>query len=154
NAQWTGDELTTFIGQYLGPTLAQEHPSVKLVAPKTTNCPNCDKYVAPLLADPTASSYVPVIAAHGYGQPNGNYDKPRKAGKSFWETEWSQENKNGDTPDPTMKSAIDMAKHIHGDMVTTQVNAWNWWAIYITADGLNDNLRQNPAFIQPDSNYL
>jgi len=36
--------------------------------------------------------------------------------------------------------------------VITEMNAWNWWAIYITADGYKDNpTRQNPAFIQPDA---
>jgi hypothetical protein len=52
-----------------------------------------------------------------------------------------------------MVSAMDMMKHMHGDLVTSQMNAWNWWAIYITADGLNDDKRLNPAFIQPDVNF-
>jgi hypothetical protein len=40
---------------------------------------------------------------------------------------------------------------MHGDLVTTGMTAWNWWAIYITEDGLNDNTRLNPAFMQPDA---
>jgi glucuronoarabinoxylan endo-1,4-beta-xylanase len=151
NAQWAPDELTKFIVQNLGPTFAQSWPTVKIIAPETANCPKCDPYVTSLVADPMASSYVPVLATHGY---TGNgalvYDKPQKAGKAFWETEWSQENRNGDTPDPTMTSAIDMAQHIHNFMVITGVNSWNWWAIYHTADGLNDPQRMNPALIQPD----
>jgi glucuronoarabinoxylan endo-1,4-beta-xylanase len=151
NAQWTPAELTTFIGQNLGPTFAQSAPAVKLISPETANCPGCDPYVTAILADPMAASYVPVIAVHGYtGNGALAYDKPQKAGKAFWQTEWSQENKNGDTPDPTMKSAIDMANHIHDYMVTTGVNAWNWWAIYHSADSLNDPQRMNPALIQPD----
>ena len=110
NAQWTGDELTTFIGQYMAPTFAQKYPSVKIIAPETASCPGCDKYITPLLADPAAASAVSIMAAHGYGAPIGNYDKPQKAGKSFWETEWSQENAKGDTPDPSMTSALVMAQ--------------------------------------------
>ncbi|MBV9948058.1 MAG: hypothetical protein JOZ69_14480 [Myxococcales bacterium] len=152
NAQWDQDELTKFIDENLGPTLAQAWPGVKIVAPETANCPKCDPYVTSILGDPRASSYVPVLATHGY---TGNgalvYDKPQKAGKAFWQTEWSQENINKmDVPDPTMTSAIDMAQHIHDFMVTTGVNAWNWWAIYHTADSLNDPQRMNPALIQPD----
>ena len=151
NAQWTGDEMTTFIGQYMGPTFSQHYPSVKIIAPETANCPDCDTYITPLLADPAAAAAVSIIATHDYGQDIGNYTKPQKAGKSFWETEWSQENSKGDTPDPSMTSALVMAKQMHTDLVTSNLNAWSWWAIYITEDGLNDNTRLNPAFIQPDA---
>jgi glucuronoarabinoxylan endo-1,4-beta-xylanase len=151
NAQWTGDTMTTFIGQYMGPLFAQKYPTVKIIAPETANCPNCDKYITPLLADPAASAAVSIMATHDYGSSIGNYDKPRKAGKPFWETEWSQENAMGDTPDPSMTSALAMAKQMHADIVTSGLSAWNWWAIYITEDGLNDNTRLNPAFIQPDA---
>ena len=77
-----GDELTTFIGQYMGPTFAQNHPSVKIIAPETANCPDCDKYITPLLANTTAAGYVEIMATHDYGQDIGGYDKPQKAGKS------------------------------------------------------------------------
>ena len=154
NAQWSPDELTTFISKNLGPTFAQHCPSVKIITPDTASWPTCDTYVTPLLTDSAAKGYVSVIATHPY--KNGNdpiildYKKPKENGKSFWQTEWSQENMSGDTPDPTMVSAIDMAKHMHDHLVTSNVNSWNWWAIYITKDGFNDNFRRNPAFIQPD----
>ncbi len=149
-AQWTPDELTTFIGQNMGPWFAEHCPSVKIITPDTASWPACDQYVTPLLADSTASGYVPVIATHPYSAGNWAYDKPKQNGKSFWETEWSQENMKGDTPDPSMTSAIGMAKQIHDNMVTTGMNAWSWWAIYITKDGFDDNVRLNPALIQPD----
>ena len=134
-----------------GPAFAQKYPNVKIIAPETAGCPGCDPYITSLLANPAAASAVPIMAAHGYQGPMGNYTKPQKAGKSFWETEWSQENSKGDTPDPSMTSALVMAQRMHSDLVTTGMNAWNWWAIYITEDGLNDNTRLNPAFIQPDA---
>ena len=153
NAQWAPDDITTFVGQYMGPTFATREPSVKIITPETANWPDLDGYVTSLLADTTTAGYVPVIATHPYGMSTSggdlNYDKPQMAGKQFWETEYSQENPNGDTPDPTMTSAMGMAQLIHGAMVTTGMNAWNWWAVYITKDGLNDPLRMNPAFIQP-----
>jgi glucuronoarabinoxylan endo-1,4-beta-xylanase len=151
NAQWTPDALTTFISQYMAPAFAQKYPNVKLIAPETSGCPGCDSYITSLLANSAAASAVPIMAAHGYQGAMGNYTKPQKAGKEFWETEWSQENSKGDTPDPTMASALVMAQRMHGDLVTTGMNAWSWWAIYITEDGLNDPTRLNPAFIQPDA---
>ena len=152
NAQWTGDELTNFIGQFMGPTFMSKYGSaVTIIAPETAGCPNCDKYIPNILADTAASAAVSIMATHDYGSNIGGYDKPQKAGKSFWETEWSQENAQGDTPDPSMASALVMAQRMHGDLVTSGLNAWNWWAIYITEDGLNDNTRLNPAFMQPDA---
>jgi glucuronoarabinoxylan endo-1,4-beta-xylanase len=155
-AQWTPDELTTFIGKNLGPKFDQCCSSVKIITPDTGSWPNCDNYLTALLADSTAKSYVPIVATHPYSAGNWTYNKPQQNGKEFWETEWSQENMKGDTPDPSMTSAIDMAKQIHDNMVTTGMNAWNWWAIYITADALKSGdtskVRENPALIQPDQN--
>ena len=126
---------------------------MKIIAPETANLPSCQTYVDTLLADSTAASYVSLIATHPYSSgksANLGYHAPQDHGKSFWETEWSQENSKGDTPDPGMTSAIDMAKHIHDHMVTTGMNAWSWWAIYIAADALRQH-PVNPALIQPDA---
>jgi len=153
-AQWTPDELTTFIGKNLGPKFDQCCSSVKIIAPDTAGWPNCDKYLTPLLADSTAKSYVPIVATHPYSAGNWTYNKPQQNGKEFWETEWSQENMKGDTPDPSMTSALDMARHIHDHLATANMNAWNWWALYISADALKSGdtakVRENPALIQPD----
>ena len=154
NAQMSPDELTKFMRDNMGPTFASRFPNdnIKLIAPETANFVDCQKYIDPLLADSTAAGYVSIMATHPYsGNTNDNYRAPKDHGKSFWETEWSQENQNGDTPDPTMVSAIDMAEHMHEHLTVTEMNAWNWWAIYITEDGLNDDKRLNPAFIQPDA---
>lgn len=161
NAQWSGSELTTFVADYMGPTFAARCPWVKIIVPDTATWSACDSYVTPISQNPKALGYAGVFATHPY--PNGSvppdwaYNKPQQLGKPFWETEWSQENANGDTPDPTMTSAIDMAQHIHTNMVTTQMNAWNWWAIYISADALingdKSGTRENPALIQPDASY-
>jgi glucuronoarabinoxylan endo-1,4-beta-xylanase len=158
NAQWSGDEMAKFIADYLGPTFAARCPSVQLVVPDTATWTNLDSYLTPIAQNPKALAYTGVVATHPY--PNGNeapdwaYNKPQQLGKHFWQTEWSQENWSGDTPDPTMTSAIDMATHIHTNMVISQMNAWNWWAIYISADSLisqdKTGTRENPALIQAD----
>ena len=55
-----------------------------------------------------------------------------------------------------MTSAIDMMKRLHDHMVVSNLNAWNWWGIYI-ADALasadTQKIRQNPALIQPDESF-
>jgi glucuronoarabinoxylan endo-1,4-beta-xylanase len=158
NAQFTPDELAKFIGENLGPTFKDRCPSVKIIAPDTASWPNVDSYLTRLLE--SANEYVPIIATHPYQNGNApvvlDYKKPAENGKQFWETEWSQENMNGDTPDPTMTSAIDMMKKLHDHMVISNMSAWNWWAIYISPDDLRGadekKVRQNPALIQPDKN--
>jgi len=154
NSQMDPDQLTKFIRENMGPTFHSRFPDVKIIGPETASFVHCQDYVSKLLNDSTAAGFMPVMATHPYsegGSGSLSYHVPQDHGKSFWQTEWSQENPSGDTPDPSMNSAIDMAKHIHDHMVTTEMNAWNWWAIYITADGYKDNpTRQNPAFIQPD----
>ena len=81
---------------------------MKIIAPDTASCPGGDKYITPMLADPAA----PAPLRHGRPPvPDGSaavqldYKKPAENGKQFWETEWSQENPKGDTPNPTMTSA-------------------------------------------------
>ncbi len=148
---WSPQQLTTFISQNMAPTFAKSWPSVKIMAPETVNCLNCDTYVAPLLADPTAASALGIIATHQYGATNPlTYTVPAEAGKPFWQTEWSTENRDGgDVPDPSMTNAITVATQIHNYMTTTQVNAWSFWAIYANwSDFDTDSLRQNPALIQ------
>jgi glucuronoarabinoxylan endo-1,4-beta-xylanase len=151
---WSPQELTTFISGYMAPTFALRWPSVKIIAPETVNCLDCNTYVAPLLADPTASGALSIIATHQYGATNPlTYTEPAVVGKPFWQTEWSTENRDGgDTPDPTMTSAITVATQIHNYITTTQVNSWSYWAIYATSDDFNTNTaRENPALIQSDS---
>lgn len=154
NAQWSGSELKTFVAQNLGPTFASRCPTVEIVVPDTANWSNLDSYVTPLMTDDTAKGYVSIIATHPYGISASDltYNKPQQNEKEFWQTEWSQENMSGDTPDPSMKSAIDMVQNMHKHLTVTQMNAWSWWAIYISYDALAsadpDRVRQNPALIQ------
>jgi glucuronoarabinoxylan endo-1,4-beta-xylanase len=157
-AQWSAEDLTTFVGQYLGPTFERRCSSVKIVTPDTASWPNVDSYLSKLLADGNAKKYLSVVATHPYQNGDApivlDYRKPADNQKAFWETEWSQENKDGDTPDPSMVSAIDMVKRMHDHLTVSNMSAWNWWAIYISPDALKNadekKIRQNPALIQPD----
>jgi glucuronoarabinoxylan endo-1,4-beta-xylanase len=160
NAQWSPDELASFIINNLGPTFEKRCRSVKIVAPDTADWPSVDKYITPLLNDPNGKNYLGIVATHPYQNSSAKidlgYSKPAQNGKPFWQAEWSQENMKGDTPDPTMTSAINMMQKMHDHMVISNMNAWNWWAIYISADSIqkySTNTRQNPAFIQPDATY-
>ena len=156
-AQWTPAELTTFISENLGPTFAARFPSVKIVAP--------DRQLAERRQVPDAAvgrpgrqDYLSVVATHPYQNGNApiklDYDKPAQNGKRFWQSEWSQENPKGDTPNPTMTSAIDMMKRLHDHMVVSNLNAWNWWGIYIAdASPAPTPSPAEPRPHQPDASF-
>jgi len=158
-AQWSPAELSTFISQYMGPTFAQRASAVQIISPDTASWPNLDKYLTPILADPAGKNYLSVVATHPYQNGSDpialNYKKPAQNGKRFWQSEWSQENGKGDTPNPTMTSAIDMMKRLHDHMVVSNLNAWSWWAIYVSADALasadTTKTRENPGLFQADA---
>lgn len=160
NAQLTPDQLAKFIGEYMGPMFKDRWPDVQIISPDTADWPSVDRYLNAMFAGP-AKDYLSVVATHPYQNSNDkivlDYRRPADNGKRFWETEWSQENMHGDTPDPTMVSAIDMMRKLHDHMTISNLNAWNWWAIYISPDALQsadeDKVRQNPALIQPDEKF-
>ncbi len=95
NAQWSGNELVTFIRDNLGPTFAQRGIAASIVAPDCANWARLPDYVDPLLADPTAKGYTGIIATHPYGDGDLFYSAARDNGKEFWQTEVSQENQAG-----------------------------------------------------------
>jgi glucuronoarabinoxylan endo-1,4-beta-xylanase len=149
---WTAAELTTFIRDNLGPTLAMRNLKTLIMAPDTASWNNMDGFVTALMNDASAKPYVSIIATHPYGVGSLTYTKPADNGKEFWETEVSQEKMPLDTPDPTMTSALTMVAMIHDHLLTTQMNAWNWWAS-IGPEVLDDPVRQNPALIQNGTKY-
>ena len=158
-AQWTPDELTTFIGQNMGPDLRpalsvrEDHRARYGRLAERRPLPEADVGGPGRQGLPLRRGDPPVLGRHRGGPLD--YRKPADNGKQFWQTEWSQENPKGDTPNPTMTSAIDMMKRLHDHMVISNMNAWNWWAIYISADALESadtpKIRENPALIQPDA---
>ena len=148
NAQWSGSQMVTFIRDNLGPTFARRGLTTAIVAPDSASWANLPSYADPLLADPTAKGYTSVIATHPYGNGNLNYSAPRDNGKEFWETEVSQENASGDTPDPSMTSALTMALMVQDHLAIANMNAWHWWALTIGQSSLTDSQRMNPALMQ------
>ena len=148
NAQWSGSEMLTFIRDNLGPTFARRGLTTAIVAPDSSGWGPLPGYVDLLLADPIAKGYTGVIATHPYGSGDLSYSAPGDNGKEFWQTETSQENLSGDTPDPGMNSALAMLLMLQDHLTIANMNAWHWWALTIDKNSLTDNLRMNPALMQ------
>jgi len=149
---WTDTELMTFVRDNLGPTLAARNQKTKIMIPETASWNNMDKYVTTMFNNATAKGYTSIVATHPYSVGSLTYTKPKDNGKEFWETEVSQEKSPQDTPDPTITSALTMVSMIHDHIITSQMNAWNWWAT-IGPETLDDPVRQNPALIQNGVKY-
>jgi len=146
---WTPDELATFIGKHLGPALEQRAPEVKIVAPDTANLRKARVFSEALLADADAKQYVHVLSTHPYGRIQlGKWFARSTQGLPVWQTEYSQEQR-GTPPDPTMTSALAMARMLHQHLTELSVTAWNYYNLTATLpDYRDDDKRQNPALIQ------
>jgi glucuronoarabinoxylan endo-1,4-beta-xylanase len=121
--EWTPEELATFIGDYLGPTLAERDLPTKLLGPESANWDSFPSYADAILEHEAARSHVDVIAVHSYGGTAFDYGKHVEAGKELWETEVSESG----AFDDGMGSAMRMAQMIHQHLTVAKVNAWHFW---------------------------
>jgi glucuronoarabinoxylan endo-1,4-beta-xylanase len=121
--EWTPEELATFIGDYLGPTLAERGLSTKLVSPESANWDSFPNYADAILGHEAARSHVDVIGVHSYGGTAFDYGKHAENGKELWETEVSESG----AFDDGMGSAMRMSQMIHTHLTVAKVNAWHFW---------------------------
>ena len=107
-------------------------------------------YLSAFCADPEINRYLGnVIGWHSYlcdRVPTlflSQRQKLRKAlqdypGWRFWQTEYcvmqGPEGAGGGGRDLGMKTALDVARVMHGDLTITNVSAWQWWTALSTAD--------------------
>jgi glucuronoarabinoxylan endo-1,4-beta-xylanase len=138
--EWTPEDLATFIGDYLGPTLDERGLSttVKVVGPESANWDSFPSYADAILEHEAARAVVDVIATHSYGGSAFAYTKPAENDKEFWETEVSG---SGDV-DHGINSGLFLASMIHTHLTLAEVNAWHFW--WMQPDGIaataNDSL--------------
>jgi len=146
---WTVEELVTFIGQHLGPELARRKLDVGILAPDTASFWAARQFFAALLSDPNAKKYLAGLSTHPYGRLQfGTWLTHERQGLPLWQTEFSQEGV-GAPADPTMTSALAMARVLHEHLTELSVSAWNYFNLTaVSAHYQNDDKRQNPALIQ------
>lgn len=146
---WTPNELVTFIGKHLGPELERRGLDVGIIAPDTANFRKAREFADALLADADAKRYVDYVSSHPYGQIQfARWFMQRSYGLPVWQTEFAQE-RPGAPPDPTMTSALAMARMLHGHLTELSVTAWNYYNLTaVDANYHDDDKRKNPALIQ------
>lgn len=119
--EWTPEELTTFIRDYLGPTLRAEAPGTQLIAPEVANWDSLAAYADALLEDEAAASEVDIVAVHSYGGKPYDYEPAAAAGKPLWETEVSYHEGTG------LEAALYTALAIHDHFTVASVSAFHYW---------------------------
>ncbi|MEW4372315.1 glycoside hydrolase [Paenibacillus kandeliae] len=113
------------------------------------------EYIKELLGDPTTAQIIGnKMSAHAYWSDQSNpgddrlvrlrelvRDNLNRYGKNmtFWMSEYCILGDRGPGRDLTMTTALDVAKVIHYDMVTTQASAWQWW-LAVSKEDYKDGL--------------
>lgn len=138
SCRYTPEQLATFVGDYLGPSLERAGLKTRIIAPEVINWGSLKPYGDALLNSPNAMKYCDVIATHSYGdEPTASrgfpYNLVREKGKELWQTEYGFDQFAGDE---SMTPGIAIAKQMHGQIVNGPVSAYHTWWI-IPADGVN-----------------
>lgn len=120
-------QLTTWI-TYLGPAMASL--GVKLMAPETENGYGFPSYFTSIQNNTTAWNAVDIFASHEYGLAPPVQPAIAAAGKEYWETEVDTGTASGDSSGDGIASALLMAKAMHSDLTTRNLNAWHLWWLY------------------------
>lgn len=145
---WSPTTFTTFVGQYLGPALANANPTAKIMlGTMSNNGGNADVAVAnAALADATAKSYFKAIGVQ-WGMSDTNQVNNLKS-KAADIPIWLSEHKCGGQPGANVANApndMNYAKESWGyirDAIKNGLTAYNTWNMVLDKGGKGiDNTR-------------
>ena len=124
---YSASALATWVGQYLGPTIANKAPGVKVIGTETCNWYGFSNYESTFQGNTAAWSNSSILATHEYGGNASAYPAIQAAGKEFWETEVYDPNTS--VEDTGMGSALRVVALIHTALTVANMNAWHYWWI-------------------------
>lgn len=116
---------------YLGPAMTAL--GVKNMAPETMNgwgWGGVGGYFTAIQNNTAAWNAVDIFASHEYGLGPPVQPEIAAAGKEYWETEVDVGTADGDPTGDGIASALLMAKAMHDDLTTRNLNAWHLWWLY------------------------
>lgn len=121
---WTPQEMLRFMKENAGSINA------RIIAPESFSY--LKNMSDPILNDPQALANMDILGAHTYGTPFNNFTYPlfkqKGAGKELWMTEVYYPNSDNNSAD-RWPEALDVAHHIHHNMVDAEFQAYIWWYI-------------------------
>lgn len=124
---YSAAQLATWI-TVLGPAMSAL--GVKVMAPETMNGYGFPSYFTAIQNNAAAWSAVDIFASHEYGLAPPVQPAIAAAGKEYWETEVDTGTASGDSSGDGIASALLMAKAMHSDLTTRNLNAWHLWWLY------------------------
>jgi glucuronoarabinoxylan endo-1,4-beta-xylanase len=129
--EWSGVQYATFLRDYLGPTLARNHISTKVIAPEMAHWDLVEPFMAAIYADPIAFARVDIVAGHLYmdankvdSTPSLPFQTALNAQRKLWQSEFV----TGDTW--TIDQPLEQAKRIHDGLTGAQISAWVWYVMF------------------------
>ena len=130
SADWSGQTFHDYILNNLGPTIAANGITTKIMVPENSRWGFSLADIT--LNDPNAAKYVGVLATHNYCGMPAPYPLGQNQGKHLCQTEVS----DFSASDTSIGNALGYATKIHNTMVNANANAWHYgWAV----SGNNDN---------------
>jgi glucuronoarabinoxylan endo-1,4-beta-xylanase len=150
---WDAADLRDFIRDFLKPALAQQHVSIRLIAPETLAWSE-KEYAVPIENDPEANAMIQIIGMHNYNLDPATNEPAVTAGataqtKALNKRLWLTEISTIEDDDPSMQNALIWAKTIHKHMVLAETNAWLWWwGVIAEASGASFNTGQGLIYFR------
>ena len=124
--QWNSAQIADFLGNYLGPTFANDHLDTKIIAPESASWDPAEPLTSTTYATPSALDRVDIVAGHLYGgDPAKPFQTALNRGKRVWQTETSKRNSLWN-----IDGALGWAKDIHDGLTGAQLNAWLWFILF------------------------
>jgi glucuronoarabinoxylan endo-1,4-beta-xylanase len=127
---WTGEELATFVGEHLGPTLQRRGLDTRILVGEHTRWD--DSMIDVILADEQAAPFVDLVGGHLY---HDTHDQPRifetavKLNRPVWQTEFYLGDYRfpKDQPIDEHVRTLRLAEIMHDALVHSEVNAYLFW---------------------------
>ncbi len=134
SCRWTGAQLRDFIKQHLGPTLARDGVSVKVIMPESMHLN--EDYALDSLADAAARQAIDIIGTHAYDFGRHTFPVAKQWGKPIWQTEVCALSGS----DNSIGSGLRFATVLHEHLTVSEVSAWNYWWLVSCKDEMGSGL--------------
>jgi O-glycosyl hydrolase len=130
--QWSAEDFLELTKNHIIPVWKEKKVAAKYMLGEHMAWD--EAFAVPSLNDPVACERVDIVAAHGYGWPQGFGVLPvaKAKGKKIWETEVynNGDDSNNREGKGTIGNALYWAEYIHNHMTASDTNAWlYWWLI-------------------------
>jgi O-glycosyl hydrolase/GH35 family endo-1,4-beta-xylanase len=137
HAGWNGNELNTFVRDYLGPTFRAKNVPAKIMMPEHVNFAENALFTT-ALNDPATAPFIDVIGTHAYGLNftadayTATFPTVKNLGKGLWQTEFMSQGAPQDNQyeNNLAGDGVKFSKVMSDMLQFAEINAYlSWWAV-------------------------